>query len=104
MKSAWLDKARRYHDAIRMALLKEWDPIGVNQVPEAQDEYDHYVPAIYKLLISRKPKHEVFDYLWWLETEHMGLDGDRRATEQFAERLLRIPQEIEGETAQNGTE
>jgi hypothetical protein len=41
-----------------MALLKEWDPIGVGQIPEAQDEYDSYVPDVYKLLITRRPKHE----------------------------------------------
>jgi hypothetical protein len=31
---------------------------------------------------------ELFDYLWWLETEHMGLPGDRQATELFAHRLI----------------
>ena len=95
MTSANLDRAKRYHEAIKQAILKEWDPIGVGGIPEAQDEYDSYVPGVYKLLITRRPKHEVFDYLWTLETQHMGLTGDRQATEYFAERLLRIPQEIE---------
>jgi hypothetical protein len=89
-----LSRAKQYHGAIKTALLREWDPIGVSQIPEAQDEYDSYVPAIYKLLITRRPQQEVYDYLWWLETEHMGLRGDRQATEQFSDRLLRIPQEI----------
>jgi hypothetical protein len=90
-----LNRAKRYHEAIKAAFLKEWDPIGVSEIPEAQDEYDSYVPAVYKLLITRRPQHEVFDYLWRLETEHMGLRGDRQATEHFAERLPRIPREIE---------
>ena len=47
-----------------------------------------YVPSIYKLLDTRKPGSELFDYLWWLETEHMGLPGDRQATELFAHRLI----------------
>ncbi len=89
------NRARLFHQAIRRALLREWDPIGVGEFAEAQDEYDSYVPAIYKLLIARKPRHEVFEYLWWLETEHMGLTGDRQATEKFAERLLQIPDEVE---------
>ena len=38
------DRARRYHGAIHDALIKEWDPIGVGGEPEAQDEYDGYVP------------------------------------------------------------
>jgi hypothetical protein len=99
MTSAHLDRARRFHDAIRKALLKEWDPIGISDIAEAQDEYDSYVPDIYRLLITRRPKHEVFDYLWRLETQHMGLTGDRQSTQRFAERLLRIPQELDDDIA-----
>jgi hypothetical protein len=99
MTSANLDRAKRYHEAIKRALLKEWDPIGVADVPEAQDEYDSYVPRVYRLLITRRPKHEIFDFLWTLETQHMGLTGDRQTTERFAERLLRIPQEIDEGTS-----
>ena len=94
-----LDRAKRYHEAIRRALLQDWDPIGVGESPEAQDEYDSYVPAVYRLLITRRPEHEVFAYLWRLETEHMGLIGSRRETEEFAARLMRIPEEIEAGSA-----
>ena len=95
MTSANLDRAKRYHEIIKQALLKEWDPIGVGEIPEAQDEYDSYVSGVYKLLITRRPQHEIFYYLWTLETQHMGLTGDRQATERFAERLWRLPREIE---------
>jgi hypothetical protein len=74
--------------------MEEWDPIGVSHIPEAADEYDGYVPTVYKLLIRRSPRHEIFDYLWWLETEHMGLCGDRQATERVAARLLALPNEV----------
>lgn len=94
------DRARLFHEAIRRALLQEWDPIGVGEIAAAQDEYDSYVSTIYKMLISRKARHEVFDYLWWLETEHMGLTGDRQATEKFADRLMQIPDEVEKAAAQ----
>ena len=90
-----LDRFKEYHDAVRKALLRDWDPIGIRAEPGAQDEYDSYVPMVCKLLMTGRPRHEVFDYLWWLETEHMGLVGDRQATEQFAEKLMNIPQEIE---------
>ena len=95
MTKDYRGRARLLHQAIRRALLIEWDPIGVGQMPEAQDEYDSYVPQIYKMLITERPKHEIFEFLWWLETEHIGLSGDRQATEAFAERLMRIPGEIE---------
>ena len=50
-----LEQARDYHAAIREILLRDWDPIGVADVPEAQDEYDSYISQIYGLLIRREP-------------------------------------------------
>lgn len=88
-------RARIFHETIRRTLLREWDPIGVGAIAEAQDEYDAYVPTIYKMLIARHSRHEVFEYLWWLETEHMGLTGDRQATEKFADRLMQLPDEVD---------
>ena len=82
------ERARALHQKIRDVLLKEWDPIGVQAIPEAQDEYDGYVPTVYSMLIARKPINEVFEYLLWLETEHMGLTADRQRTQSIAERLV----------------
>lgn len=86
--SKYLERARTLHDAIRHVLTKEWDPIGIADIPRAQDEYDSYIPTIYRLLIRREPVSEVFDYLWWAETEHMTLRGNRQHTEEVATRLV----------------
>ena len=88
--SAHLESAKSLHKVIHKVFIEEWDPIGVNDIPEAQDEYDSYIPKIYKMLISRQSKHEIFEYLWWLEVEHIGLSGDRQRTEEFAEKLLNL--------------
>ena len=88
-------EAERYLTAIKAALLNEWDPIGVKHFPDAQDEYDSYAPHIDTLLITDRPHQEIFDYLRKIETERMGLTGDRQATKRCAERLMRIPREIE---------
>jgi hypothetical protein len=89
-----LGQAQSYHTAIRGVLLREWDPIGVADIPEAQDEYDAYVSQVHGMLIRREPLHKMIDFLWWVETEHMGLCGNRRRTEQVAERLLRLAKEM----------
>ena len=78
---------------IRDALLHEWDPIGIQEFPEAQDEYDSYVVDVCQLLQSGASFQDVFVYLWSLETQHMGLRGDRQRTEQFAKRVLEIGEE-----------
>ena len=93
--SKYLDRAKRYHDHIRTILVKEWDLIGIADVAEAQDEYDAYISGLYKRLISRASEHELFEYLWAIETETMGLKGNRSHTESIAHRLMALIQEIE---------
>jgi hypothetical protein len=92
-----LEHARNYQGAIPEVPLREWDPIGVADIPEAADEYDSYISQVHALLFRREPLYKLVDFLWWAETEHMGLAGNRRRSEQVAERLLRL----RGEFAQS---
>lgn len=78
------------HRKIREVLLKEWDPIGIQDIPEAQDEYDDYVRDVYSILIFRKPVSEMLEYLLWLETEHMGLTADKQRAQSIAEKLIAL--------------
>lgn len=78
------------HRAVHHAVLHEWDPIGVRNIPEAQNEYDAYVPKLCELLRFRKSHNEIAGYLWWLATEQIGLTGNRQATEAFAEKLIQL--------------
>jgi len=88
--SEYIEQAKSYQEAIRLVLLREWDPIGVANVPQAQDEYDSYVSQIHGFLIRHEPRHKLVDFLWWAETEHMGLYGNRQRTEKVADLLLQI--------------
>jgi len=76
------------HEKIRRVLMLDWDPIRINEIPEAEDEYDSYVASLYAMLISDKPVSEVFEYLVWAEAEHMGLTVDRQRTLGVAEKLV----------------
>jgi hypothetical protein len=77
------NKASQMPEKIKEELLNEWDPIGVKGIPGAESEYDGYVPAISEMLNQQKTKDDLFNCLWWAETEHMGLTGDRQATSAF---------------------
>lgn len=90
-----LSRAQVFHALIRKRLLTDWDPIGVGDSPEAQDEYDGYIPQIYRMLIQQKTRAELFDFLWWAETVHMTLAGNRMATERLVDRLMLIPREVD---------
>lgn len=69
-------------------LLKKWDPIGIGKTPGFEDEYFHYADEIYNIISRSNSYKELFEYLWWLETEHMLLDGNRTKTEKFAQILF----------------
>ncbi|MBU4348570.1 hypothetical protein KJ671_03675 [Patescibacteria group bacterium] len=75
---------------IRTILLKEWDPIGIQDIPEAQDEYDSYIFSICKLIQLKESEEELFNYLWWIETEQMGLSGNKEHTKTIAHRLFKL--------------
>jgi hypothetical protein len=93
-----LEGAKQYHDFIRHILIRDWDPIGVGDVPETQDEYDSYIEQIYGLLIRRETKDKLFDFLWWAVTENMGLAGNRRHTQDIVDKLLQLRESIERQT------
>jgi len=92
------DRAKQYHDAIHRILLHEWDPIGIADEPETQDEYDNYIPQIHGMLLRREPKQKLFDHLWTLETERIGLLGSRLRTEKVVDLLIALREQIEAET------
>ncbi|MBI5607687.1 MAG: hypothetical protein HY902_02280 [Deltaproteobacteria bacterium] len=83
---------QQLHQAIRQVLMERWDPIGIADI--AEDEYDGYVPAILLLLLRRASTDEVFNFLWWVETECMGLPGYRAVTEAAAARLVELLDEL----------
>jgi hypothetical protein len=63
--------------AIQSTLLREWDPIGVAEVPEARSEYDAYLPRVYALLARGAPAEEVAAYLAGLDFGLPPVPGER---------------------------
>ncbi|HKQ20255.1 MAG TPA: hypothetical protein VJW75_10970 [Candidatus Eisenbacteria bacterium] len=90
------ERAKRYHAAVAEILLHEWDPLGVVDVPEADDEYDTYVNGVTSLLVRGASKEKLIAYLWTVETQNIGLDGDRPRIESTVARLLELRRDIDG--------
>ena len=53
--------------------MDEWDPIGVNNLPEAADEYDRYIGGIYGLIQRNASEHEIWAHLRRMEIDEMGM-------------------------------
>ena len=45
--------------------------------------------------MRRISEQELFDHLWQIETEHMGLFGNRAKTQQITEKLLSLNTHLE---------
>jgi hypothetical protein len=71
--------------AIRRTLMSEWDPIGCG-VPV--DEYDSYIPGIYRVMQSSAGVEGLADHLQKLETGSMGLRGNVARNRRVAKMLL----------------
>src|SRR5437667_5536768 len=74
------ERAREVQEQIRQILLHDWDPIGVQDEPSAQDEYDAYVGGVYRLLTDGASPKALAEHLARIEGERMGLPRsvDRR--------------------------
>ena len=81
--------SRLIRSQIRRVLLNVWDPIGVRNEPNAQDEYDGYVGEIYELLVQKATDQEMTDRLLYIVQETMGLDAATAGDMQPTVRALR---------------
>lgn len=75
-------------DAIRRILMSDWDPIGCG-VPD--DEYDSYIPVIYRMLQDDADAVRLSAHLYQLETANMGLRGNKDRCDRTATSLLELP-------------
>ncbi len=52
---------------IHEILIRDWDPIGVSDQPNAHDEYDVYIPGIIKIILKNKSIDQVVNHLASIE-------------------------------------
>ena len=84
-------RARQIQREIADILLKDWDPIGIQEFPEASDEYDSYVGQVYRMIASGAEAVTIAQHLKTIEVSLMGLgasDPDR--TLAVAQKLIAI--------------
>ncbi len=65
-------RAKEIQRAIGEVLLRNWDPLGVKDEPQAQDEYDAYVGGVYHLIASGATAKQIAEHLVRVETDRLG--------------------------------
>ena len=79
---------KKLYKVIDEILWNDWDPIGVNDIEEARDEYQSYIPQAFSFRIKNSDRETIAQYLYKIETENMGLSGDIEHCRQVAEKIL----------------
>ena len=83
-------RVARIWKAIDAILWSDWDPIGVNDAPEARDEYSSYIGGAFHFLEDCASEEQIGGHLHRIETERMGLSGNLDHCRQVAKKLLEI--------------
>ena len=83
-------ESRRIRVEIRHALVDVWDPIGIKDEPNAQDEYDTYIGGAFELLKKGGSDEELSAYLWRIIEERIHVHPAKGATQETIKALRRI--------------
>ena len=78
---------RRGAGRLRRLFKRLWDPIGIDGIPQARDEYDSHLGLIADSLRLERSLEGIADQLHAIRTTSMGLDERRNADVRFARSL-----------------
>jgi hypothetical protein len=84
-------QSRENRARVRAILWQEWDPIGINDLEDAEDDqYDAYADKAYVMLTDQgATAKEIADYLFAVATEHMALK-DRARQFELSDKVARL--------------
>jgi hypothetical protein len=67
-------------------LWNDWDPIAVNDCAP-RDKYQSYIPRILYMVINESTSEEISNELYLIETEMMGLLGDKKRCNEISKKI-----------------
>lgn len=83
-------KRKRAYQLIDDILWNDWDPIGVNDMPEGRDEYRSYISRLVDLKISGADYEEIAQHLFQIETSYMGLNGNIENCRRVSQTIVNL--------------
>ena len=84
-------RAAEIQNAIREILLRERDPLGVGENPNLADEYDSFIPPIYRILAGARSQEQLVEFLVTAARELAAQqDGQNTNLSKLAQQLLAL--------------
>ncbi|MEW7987067.1 MAG: hypothetical protein AB2805_15870 [Candidatus Thiodiazotropha sp.] len=77
-------------------LWKDWDPIGVNDAPEARDEYQSYLPDIFRLAVEGKDARRIASSLIATVEGNIVLSANKKRCYRVAEKIVNAKNDLLG--------
>lgn len=71
-------------------LWNDWNPIGINDCEQARDEYYGYLPYVWRCKLQGSDTATIAEYLFRVETEKMGLNGDMENCKRVANKIISL--------------
>ena len=71
-------------------LFYQWDPIGISKSAWARDEYESYLPQVFKLVLANDTPAPIAEYLNHISVNNMGLGSGIEHDLEVAELLLEL--------------
>lgn len=78
---------KKLFEQVDKILWEDWDPIGVNNSSDGEDEYRGYVPSIIKLLIEGADVKKITKRLFEHANVNMGMSSIMEDHEKVAKKL-----------------
>ncbi len=80
----------RIYKEINKILFEDWDPIGVNQNRLLLDEYEGYVPSIFKLLNENADEIKLSKHLYNIASVNIGINLSMEYHLNIAHKLKKL--------------
>jgi len=89
-------KQLKLYKIIDEILWKDWDPINVNDIEDVRDEYQSYVPHIFRLALEGKNEKQIADSLETTIESEMGLTSSKEQNLAVATKIIQAKLKIIG--------
>ena len=84
------------YKAIDEILWRDWDPIGVNDTPEARDEYQSYLSHIFRLAVEGQDAERISSSLIATIEGPIGLGANKEHCLSVANKIIGAKNEYIG--------
>ena len=71
-------------------LYYKWDPIGISDGDLTRNEYQSYLPQVFKLALENNNPEPIANYLTVITTDNMGLSEEKKRDIKIAKLILKI--------------